>query len=578
MAVQIPAKRWEIYPRAPEAHLAQFSDVPRLVTQILYNRGIFRQNEVHQFIDALSDSDDPFLMKGITEAVDEIFCVMEAGGLIAVYGDYDADGVTSTTLMTQALQTLGAKVEPYIPDRFDEGYGLNKQAIAELAKKGVALIVTVDCGIRSADETAYGNSLGLKFIITDHHQVPRDDNGYDVTPPAAAVINPKQQACAYPFKDLAGVGVAYKLAQALKIAAPSQKTGRPGLQEEDLLDLVAIGTVADMVPLVGENRALVKRGLHYINQPQRVGLKALIEQTQLKAGRITAGTIGFTLGPRLNAAGRLTHALGAYRLLSTTDPAEAQKLAAELHRINVERQQMTRQFVNSARAQIMQGDSLEPLYLITAPEFNEGVVGLVASRLTEQFYRPTLVARRGETRTKGSGRSIPEFDITRALDQCADLLVKYGGHAAAAGFTILNENLDAFKERLTAIAGETFDSASLKKTLSVDAEINLRGVTHQLVDDIQNLRPFGYGNPTPRFVTKNLEVKFHKLVGKEKNHLKLNLFDGKQMWDAIGFGLGELWPSIPRGTRLDAVYTLEFNTWNGTTRLQLNLKDIRGSG
>lgn len=577
MAVKIPTKRWEIYPRAPEAHLAQFFDVPRLVTQILYNRGVFRSNEVHQFIDAVSDSDDPFLMKGITEAVDEIFRVIETGGLIVVYGDYDADGVTSTTLMTQALQALGARAEPYIPDRFDEGYGLNKQAIAELAKKGAALIVTVDCGIRSAEEVAYGNDLGLKFIITDHHQVPGDDNGYDVTPPAVAVINSRQAACAYPFKDLAGVGVAYKLAQALKVAAP-KKANSPGLQEEDLLDLVAIGTVADMVPLVGENRALVKRGLRYINRPQRVGLKALIEQTQLKVGRITAGTIGFTLGPRLNAAGRLTHALSAYRLLSTQDPAEAQKLAAELHRINVERQQMTQQFVNSARAQIMQGDSLDPLYLITDPEFNEGVVGLVASRLTEQFYRPTLVARLGETTSKGSGRSIPEFDITRALDQCADLLVKHGGHAAAAGFTILNENLDAFKERLIAIAGETFDSASLKKTLTVDAEINLRGVTHQLIDDIQNLQPFGYGNATPRFVTKNLEVKFHKLVGKDKNHLKLNLFDGKQLWDAIGFGMGEVWPSIPRGARIDAVYTLEFNIWNGMTRLQLNLKDLRLSG
>ncbi len=577
MTVQIPTKRWEIYPRAPEAHLAQFTDVPRLVTQILYNRGIFRPHEVHQFIDALSDSDDPFLMKGVTEAVDEIFNVMEAGGLIAVYGDYDADGVTSTALMTQALQALGANVEPYIPNRFDEGYGLNKQAIADLAQKGAALIVTVDCGIRSAEEVAYGNSLGLKFIITDHHQVPGDDNGYDVTPPAVAVVNPRQTACAYPFKDLAGVGVAWKLVQALKIAAP-EKANRPGLQAENLLDLVAIGTVADMVPLTGENRALVKQGLRYINQPRRMGLKALIEQAQLKMGRITAGTIGFTLGPRLNAAGRLTHALSAYQLLSTTDPAEAQKLAAELHRINVERQQMTRQFVNSARAQIMQGDSLGPLYLITDPEFNEGVVGLVASRLTEQFYRPILVARRGETSTKGSGRSIPEFDITRALDQCADLLVKYGGHAAAAGFTILNENLNAFRERLIAIASETFDSALLKKTLTVDAEINLRGVTRQLVDDIQNLRPFGYGNPTPRFVTKNLEVRFHKLVGKDKNHLKLNLFDGKQVWDAIGFGLGEFWPAIPAGARIDAVYTLEFNTWNGMTRLQLNLKDLRLSG
>jgi len=575
MSLQIPVKRWEVYPKAPEAHLDQFPDTPRLLTQILYNRGIYQADQVHEFIDAAAGDDAPYAMKGVTEAVSEILSAMEASDLIAVYGDYDADGVTSTALMVQALQALGARVEPYIPNRFEEGYGLNKKAIAELAEKGVSLIVTVDCGIRAAEEVVYGNGLGLKFIITDHHQVPRDEFGGDVTPLAAAVINPRQAACAYPFKDLAGVGVAYKLVQALKETASPEQANRPGLREEDLLDLVAIGTVADMVPLVGENRALVKKGLKYINQPQRVGLKSLIEQSQLKLGRITAGTIGFTIGPRLNAAGRLTHALSAYRLLSTQSPIEAQTLAMELHRINVERQQMTQQFVDAARSQIMQGDTLAPLYLIADPEFNEGVVGLVASRLTEQFYRPTLVARQGETTSKGSGRSIPEFDITRALDQCADLLVKYGGHAAAAGFTIRNENLAAFKERLIAIARESFDSESLKKTLTIDAEINLRGVTRQLVDDIQNLRPFGYSNPTPRFVTNELIVRYQTLVGKESNHLKLKLFDGKRTWDAIGFGMGESWPSIPRSTRVDVVYTLELNTWNGRTTLQLNLKDLR---
>lgn len=570
-------KRWEIYPRAPKAHFGNFPDLQPLIVQILYNRGIYEEAEVYEFLsgDRPQALQNPEQMKGVVAAVERILQAISVGENIVVYGDYDADGVTATVLMVQVLRSLGGRVKPYIPNRFEEGYGLNKQAIADLADEEASLVITVDCGIRSVDEVTYGNELGLSFIITDHHRVSKDEVGQDIIPPAAAIINPKQMDCDYPFKELAGVGIAFKIVQALKQAVSPEDSRQPGLAEEDLLDLVAIGTVADMVPLIGENRMLVKKGLVYINDPRRIGLRALVEQSRLDLGHITAGSIGFIIGPRLNAAGRLTHAQLAYKLLSTKDPLEAYQLAETLSQINYERQQMTQTFVDQAREQILVDDELAPLYLITDPNFNPGVVGLVASRLTDEFYRPMLVAQRGNTHTKGSGRSISEFDITAALDQCAELLVKYGGHAAAAGFTIENRNLAAFQARLTELAHEQLADKLLRKTLSIDAEINLRGVTYQLVKDIQELQPFGYNNPTPRFMTKGLLVKHQTVVGRDGGHLKLKLFDGKRVWDTIGFGMGYIWPPQIKLTKVDAVYNLEFNTWNGQTSLQLNLKDIK---
>ena len=582
----IASRRWEVSPRAADEHFEKFSDIPPLIVQILYNRGIASEEEVRAFLAADSSqlNQHPVQMKSIGPAVERIQQAIEKGESIVVYGDYDADGVTSTVLLVEALDAFEAKVQPYIPDRFEEGYGLNKEAIADLANQGVKLIITVDCGIRSVDEVAYGNSLGVDFIITDHHQVPQDQASQDVVPPAVAVINPKQATCRYPFEELAGVGIAFKLVQALQDAQTKGTTdadvGLSGRRsatsvEANLLDLVAIGTVADMAPLVGENRVLVKVGLEQINHPQRVGLQALIEQSRLKVGNITAGSIGFTLGPRLNAAGRLTHAQLAYRLLTTDDLAEAVRLSQELDQINEERQMMTQAFVDRAREEILGDEEPASLYVIADSDFNPGVVGLVASRLSDEFYRPILVAERGPEFTKGSGRSIPEFDITRALDQCADLLVKYGGHAAAAGFTLETANLAAFEQRLQEIAHNQLGHQDLRKTLAIDGQVNLRGVTHQLVQTIQQLQPFGYSNPTPRFVSKGLTVRHQTVVGKDGDHLKLKLYDGKRVWDAIGFRMGRVWPPERKLNEIDVVYTLEFNFWNGRTNLQLNLKDIK---
>ncbi len=566
--------RWDIHPRAPKTHFEQFPDIPPLVVQILYNREIFEPQDVYSFLNGGYAINDPFLLPDMEAAVTEILTAIEAQTPMVVYGDYDADGVTSTALLMQALQTLGANVSAYIPNRFTEGYGLNKKTISKLAGTGAKLIVTVDCGIRSVAEVAHGNQLGLRFVITDHHLLGVDDSGAEILPPAVAVVNPKRRDSRYPFRDFAGVGVAFKLAQALNRRAP--QNGQPPLDETELLDLVALGTVADLVPLTRENRTLVQRGLAKMQNPVRPGVRALMEIAGATGKTITAETIGFVLGPRLNAAGRLKEGMLAYQLLATDDPVEAQKLAMELNQINSERQFLTREFTDKSLAQFGDDETLDALYLVTDEAFNSGVVGLVASRLTEMCYRPILVAHRGETHTRGSARSIPEFDITRALDQCADLLVKYGGHAAAAGFTVENEKLEAFRERLTAIARQSFDVTRLRKSLPVDAEINLRGVRYDLVAAIEKIAPFGHGNPTPVFVSRNLEVRHHTLVGKEKTHLKMRLFDGKQMWDAIGFGLGKQWQAqqtIP-GV-VDAVFSLEINRWGGREQLQLKLKDIR---
>jgi single-stranded-DNA-specific exonuclease len=564
--VSTQLKRWEVAPRAPETHFAKFPDLPPLIVQILYNRGFTEMAEIKEFLACGWPDDDPFLMKGMPEAVERLSQAIAKQEPVAVYGDYDADGVTATALMMQILTALGADVRSYIPHRFDEGYGLNNEALAELVAQGIKVVLTVDCGIRSVNEVAYGNSLGLDIIITDHHTVGKE------VPPALALINPKQADCVYGFEELAGVGLAYKLTQALLQAHPR---GQGEQWPDDFLDLVAVGTVADLAPLYGENRKLVKRGLQQLNQSLRPGLKALMEQAGPKSSLISTGTIGFVIGPRLNAAGRLDSALAAYHLLMAQNEQEAVRLAIQLDAQNRERQKLTLDTVEVARQIVLADQAQRLLYFISHPDFNPGIVGLAASRLAEEFYRPTLIAERGLETTKGSARSIREFHITEALDQCADLLVRYGGHAAAAGFTIKNENLPAFEERLLHIAQQSLEVAHLRPTITIDGEVNLRGVRPALVKAITELQPFGYGNPTPCFLTRNLTVKYSKAVGHDENHLRLVLHDGHQVWRAIAFRQGHWAGKLRPSQQIDVVYNLEFNEWNGERQIQLKVKDLR---
>jgi single-stranded-DNA-specific exonuclease len=507
----------------------------------------------------------------MAQAVDRLLSAIEQGEKIAVYGDYDVDGVTATTLLVQVLERLGAQVEGYIPNRFEEGYGLNKEALKSLFEKGVSLVVTVDCGIRSLAEAEEARRLGLDLIITDHHHPAAE------LPGCLATINPKQQGCSYADKDLAGVGLAYKLAEGLIAAQRERGPALPvAVSAAEYLDLVALGTVADLAPLVGENRYLVRAGLRCLRQPLRAGTLALMNVAGLNIGRMTATDIGFMLGPRLNASGRLESAMAAYNLLRTSDRMEAGKLAQQLDNQNRERQTLTRQ-IQSRAEELALVEEAEPLLLFAVDEsFNSGVVGLAASRLTETYYRPAVVAQRGEEFTRGSCRSIPEFHITAALDQCEDILVRHGGHAMAAGFTVRNENVAELAARLKAIAQETLSGQDLRQTLAADADVQISELDYELMKFLDLLQPTGYGNSPAIFVSRNLQVRSSRAVGKDSSHLKLAVSDGWATCDAIAFRKGEWLGKLPN--RIDLMYTFELNEYNGRTSFQLNVKDLKPSG
>jgi single-stranded-DNA-specific exonuclease len=559
-------KRWQVAPRIPPEADSALHGYPPILRQILYNRGYATMDAAQEYLEALPPhGSEPFAMLGIPQAVKRIDDAINNQEPIAIYGDYDVDGVTATALMVQTLRSIGAQVEGYIPNRFDEGYGLNNDALNTLYQKGVRLVITVDCGVRSLPEAAHARSLGLDMIITDHHQPSAE------MPDAQVVVNPKQPSDPYPDKDLAGVGVAYKLACAL---LATHQTSH--LQPENLLDLVALGTVADLAPLVGENRSLVKAGLEFLRRPIRQGLMALIGISGLTPARITATEIGYALGPRLNAAGRLDSALAAFNLLLTTEVAEATGLAQRLEIQNRERQEVMRDIQARAEQIVIASDPNALLLFAAQPDFNSGVVGLAASRLTEKYYRPAIVAQIGDEFTRGSCRSIPEFHITAALDQCTSLLEHHGGHAAAAGFTIRNDRLPELVEKLQSIAKQQLASTELRPTLHADAEVTLQDLKPELIPCLGWMQPTGYGNPQPQFVTRNLRVTSARSVGRDSTHLKLIVTDGKITYDAIAFRLGYWLENMP--PLIDLMYTFETNEFNGRISLQLNVKDIRATG
>jgi single-stranded-DNA-specific exonuclease len=562
-------KRWVVAAPITSQADEALTKFPPILKQILFNRGIATDAEARIFLKAQPNADtNPFQLTGMQVTVDRICYALEHNEPIAIYGDYDVDGVTATALLVQALEALGGNVRGYIPNRFDEGYGLNKDALDSLQADGVKLVITVDCGIRSPDEALHARTIGLDLIISDHHH----PDGLNL-PPAFAVINPKQHGDPYPDKDLAGVGIAYKIAEALvSVQQPIN-----GFQSVDLLDLVALGTVADLAPLVGENRVLVRRGLRQIHETKRQGLFSLAGVADMKIDKVTAGNIGFMLGPRLNASGRLESALASFELLMTTDFMRAGQLAMQLDSQNRQRQTLTRSMQEQAEA-IAMGEDPEAFLLFAAHEdFNPGVVGLAASRLTELYYRPAVVAAKNAEETRGSCRSIPEFHITDALDLCKDLLVRHGGHAAAAGFTVKNQNLPELVSRLKEIAKDQLGSRDLRQTLSADMEVPLSQLNFEVLDYLKFLEPTGYGNPEAVFVSRNVKVKMARTVGAEGKHLKLILEDERGVTiDAIGFRMGHLKPDLP--SLIDVLYRFEANEYNGRKTLQLNLKDVKAAG
>jgi single-stranded-DNA-specific exonuclease len=557
-----PQKKWLVRPTIPEEISQELTGYPTILQQLLYNRGIHSQEEAEKYLNAQGSLYDPFLLMGMERAVERILQALEKQESIAVYGDYDVDGVTATALLVQALKAMGGKAKGFIPNRFEEGYGLSNEPLQKLYEENISLIITVDCGIRSWQEVDFWKGLGKDMIITDHHE-PRGK-----VPDALAVICPKQEGDSYPEKNLAGVGLAFKLCEALFKNHPSLKN------VEDFYDLVAVGTVADIVPLTGENRTLVKAGLTKLHFGLRLGLRSLANVAGISIEKLNARDIGFGIGPRLNASGRLDTAQMAYDLLMAEDNNKAGLYAQQLDDLNRRRQVQTREHVEKAELLLAEKPGAD-IIIAFDPEFNKGIVGLVASKLVEKYYRPAIVGQIEEGQIRASCRSIPEFHITKALDECADLFEHHGGHAMAAGFTLRPENEVVFRERLESIAKRELGKIELNPELIIDQDIQLEKARPvEIFDTLSKLEPAGQGNPEAVFCSNNVQVLQYKDVG-EGRHLKLKLKAGGVIYNAIAFRQGYWKDSIPQ--LIDITYTFEKNSFRGIEETQLNIRDIKPS-
>jgi single-stranded-DNA-specific exonuclease len=496
-------------------------------------------------------------------AVSRTYQALFSGEEIAIYGDFDADGITATALLVQGLSALGGRAIPYIPHRHREGYGLQVAALEKLHKQGVSLVITTDTGITALTEVEKARKMGLDIIITDHH-LPLAS-----LPPALAVVNPKRNDSACRSAELAGVGVAFKLLQALLKGSGQEKL------LNRLLDLVALGTVTDMIPLVGDNRYWVKRGLELLNNTERPGLQEMMRCAGLKPGNLDTESISWILGPRLNAAGRLDDATTSYQLLLTQDPQEASLLASELEEKNAKRQRLTSESLERARGKIVAAGVDLPLLMAGDEDYPPGVMGLVAGKLSEEFYRPVILFKIGPEICRGSGRSIPEFDLMAALKDCRELLSNFGGHTKAAGFTVLTTNLARLQKQLLDIAETNLAGLDLRPHIDIDAEVPLSAFVGDTFKQIQQLAPFGSGNPLPTFVSRCVEIIDQRQIGNQGEHLKLKLRQEGTVWDAIAFRFGSLAQEMT--TCLDIAYNLDIDRWNSEERLRLKLLDFAPS-
>ena len=554
-------KIWKINKKTPKAFLNKFPEYSRLTLQLLWDRGLKTQKAIDEFFNPDYDEDlhDPFLMKGVKKAVARIEKAIKNKEKITIFGDYDADGVCGTAILSETLNALGNNPNTYIPDRNKEGYGLNPNAIKEVAAKKTSIIITVDCGITDIEEIKLANKLGMDVVVIDHHEVPAK------IPSATAIVNPRQKGEKYPFRDLAAAGVAFKVAQALlkyKIQSGWEKW---------LLDLVAIATVADMEPLLGENRTLVNYGLVVLAKTKRLGLQELMKIARIKSTP-DAYTLGYVLGPRLNAAGRMEHANTAYKLLITKSKKKAETIAKRLDQRNQERQRLTDRIMREAEGRL---DKKQKLIFEGDKDWSIGVVGLIAGRLKEKYYRPIIIFQKMKDVSKGSARSIPSFNIVEAISQCQELLEDFGGHPQAAGFTVPNENLKKFEQKLLKFADKKIRKEDLVSVLSVDLEMEPEELNFETYEEIQRFAPFGKENPRPLFLMKDLKVSNFRAVGNNCSHLKIYLTKGSKDFQAIGFGLGDFCDIIKQGDKVDTVFELITDDWNGARELQLKIIDIK---
>jgi len=551
--------------------IGQALNLSVLVSQLLVNRGLDTPEKAAFFLSAdLADLPSPFLMKGMDAAVLRIAAAVQRQERICVYGDYDVDGITATAIVVGFLQELRADVFFYMPHRLHEGYGLNIEAVKQIKAQGARLIITVDCGIADADPASFAQAQGMDVIITDHHEVP------DRPAAACAVVNPKQPGCSFPFKSLAGVGVAFNLLLALRKTMRDQGSwrtnGQPNLKK--YLDLVAMGTIADVVPMVDENRIFVRNGLGLIAEGRRPGLRALKTVSGISQGEVSAHMVSFRLAPRLNASGRLADASKAVHLLLAADHEEAMPLARCIDEENTRRQEIERRILAAAKAMLPAEGDLPWSIVLSSEEWHQGVIGLCASRLCEQFRRPTVLiavdAARGEAH--GSARSIQGFDMYEALKRCRSVLRVFGGHKAAAGFALPAANIMSFMEKFNAVARAELAEAEFLPVMEIDAEVDLRQLSYDVLEEIESLAPFGPANPEPVFSCRDITSYSAMVVG--RNHLKLKIRADGLFFDAIGFNMGSIYSLQDQAISL--AFVPQFNIFNGEKIIQLNLKDIKG--
>lgn len=556
-------KKWECYNLDNEKveELVKKRHITNLLASILVNRGIIDGEKINVFLNPTrKDFYNPFLMPDMEIAVKRIVKAIENKEKIMIYGDYDADGITSITVLKKYLNEIGLKTGEYIPNRLNEGYGLNKDAISKIYNDGYKLMITVDCGISGLEEVDYANSLGMEIIITDHHEPA------EKLPEAIAVIDAKRKDNKYPFNQLAGVGVVFKLIQAISTELK--------LEEKEYLkylDLVCIGTISDIVPLVDENRVIAKLGLKLIEKTKNIGLKTLLNIADLK--KIDSTAISFGVAPRINACGRMGFQEEALQLFLTEDSGEATKIAKRLVQFNQERQAKEKQIFEEVIEKIEKDNKDKKCIVLAEENWHHGVIGIVASKITEIYYKPSILICLEGDKGKGSGRSVPGFDLYTALTKCSDYIEKFGGHSMAIGITIKKENFEKLKEAIEKYAQES-NISDIMPIINIDKEINLKNINIEEVKSLELLEPFGEGNKMPLFLLRNLKIDSIRALSGGK-HLKLTLKQDNNIVDAIGFNMGDLSKEYLLGDKVDVVGTIEINSFGNKENIQINLKDIR---
>jgi len=593
-------KIWQINKKPPKRFLEQFPEYSELTLRLLWNRGLKTQEAIDEFFnpDYKEDLHDPFLMLGMKESVERILEAVKKQEKVAIFSDYDADGVCGAVLLRDGLKVFGLEPEVYIPDRYKEGYGLNIEAVKKTAQEKVTLIITIDCGITDKEEIKLANKLGIDVIVVDHHEVPESiKKNPKKCLGAFAVIDPRQKGEKYPFKELAATGVGFKLIQALFKKAREEKIKKiPEGWEKWFLDLVALATITDLMSLKGENRTLVKYGLVVLAQTKRLGLRELLKISGIKprldplllTTNLNTFTLGYILGPRINAAGRMDHANTAYELMITQFQEKAKILAKRLNSKNQERQRLTEKIIKELESRlglerleeksvcgpkiIFEGDESWPL----------GIIGLIASRLTNKYWRPSIVYQKLDGYCKGSARSIPGFNIIKAISECQDLLEEFGGHPSAAGFVVSCKNIEKFKQRLLKIANREIKKKDLIPLLNIETELAPEMVNFETYEEIQRFAPFGQENPVPLFLMRNLIVSDILPVGSNGNHMKIYLQKETEKGEiknftGIGYGLGGCCDIIKQGSRVDVAFELTVNNWNGARELQFKIADLKKS-